>query len=235
MKKKQWNSQFSKLQISAADQRLKDYYAAGIVAADVPLNQLSMVALDFETSGLDPVNNEIISIGLVPFTLDRIFISEAMEWLVKPSQPMQDDSVIIHGITHNALEDAPDFNDILEDFLKALEGKIVVVHCRAIERNFITHALLELVGESLAFPVIDTMEVESQALLQRKGLIGRWLKRNQPQESLRLQECRHRYNLPTYQPHHALTDAIATAELFQAQAVHHFPEHQVIGKIWHDD
>ncbi|MEH6454201.1 MAG: 3'-5' exonuclease, partial [Psychromonas sp.] len=41
-----------------------------------------------------------------------------------------------------------------------------------------------------------------------------------------------RYNLPTYAPHDALTDAIATAELFQAQIKYHFSEDTAIKTLW---
>jgi len=38
--------------------------------------------------------------------------------------------------------------------------------------------------------------------------------------------------LPTYPPHDALTDAIATAELLQAQIHHHFSPDTPIKKLW---
>ncbi|HAS3970887.1 TPA: 3'-5' exonuclease, partial [Vibrio cholerae] len=39
-------------------------------------------------------------------------------------------------------------------------------------------------------------------------------------------------HLPPYSPHHALTDAIATAELFQAQCAYHLPPHTAIQSLW---
>src|SRR5690554_8219328 len=75
--------------------------------------------------------------------------------------------------------------------------------------------------EQLLFPVIDTMAIE--AYLHPKRNPGRWqqLMGKKP-ISIRLPDSRIRYGLPHYAGHNALIDAIATAELFQAQVLHHF-------------
>lgn len=225
-----WPEHFVQAHTTAQDNRLRDYYAEGMIGADCLLSQTPFVALDFETTGLNPEQDDIISIGLVPFSLQRIQISGAHEWLVKPNQPMESDSVVIHGITHDEVRSAPDFGEILQPLLNALAGRVVVVHHQAIERQFMHHALMERIQESLEFPVIDTMEIEHQALLRRQGLIGRILKR--PTGSVRLSDCRRRYALPYYQVHHALTDAVATAELFQAQVRYHYRDDARIGDLW---
>ena len=223
-----WPEKFSRQRVS--DSRLQGYYNAGMVSAETQLSNTPLVALDFETTGLDPKQDDIISVGLVPFTLQRIQLRDSAEWLVKPNQPLEEESVIIHGITHDEVQTAPDLEQILEPLLAALAGRVVVVHHRTIEREFIHYALMERIQQTLEFPVVDTMQIEIDALRQRQGLIGRLLK--QPLDSVRLWDCRRRYSLPCYTPHHALTDAIATAELFQAQAAYHFRCDTRIGDIW---
>jgi len=107
-----------------------------------------------------------------------------------------------------------------------------VVHCRAIERQFLNGALRRRLNEDIAFPVIDTMELEAR--LHRKvpaGLIAR-LFRPRWQVSIRLAASRSRYNLPRYHPHHALTDALASAELLQAQVAHHFTPDTAVRELW---
>lgn len=51
-------------------------------------------------------------------------------------------------------------------------------------------------------------------------------------ESIRLGDSRMRYGLPNYPSHHALTDALATAELFQAEVAYHLSPETPIGDIW---
>ena len=213
------------------DVRLQNFYNAGTCHDETPLSDIDFVALDFETTGLDSAQNSIISIGLVPFNLQRIFCRKAKKWYINPQDNLQEDSIIIHGITHSDLKGAPDLLRILEQLLDELAGKVVVVHYRRIERDFFERNLRALIDEGIIFPVIDTMQIESD--IQRKqsqGIIN-WLKGKRP-GSIRLANSRLRYNLPTYPPHDALTDAIATAELLQAQIKHHFSPDTAIKKLW---
>lgn len=226
-----WSSFFKhKFKISK-DKRLKNFYQSGTYEEETPLSDIDFVALDFETTGLDSNQNSIISIGLVPFTLQRIRCRESQHWFVKAQDNLEENSVVIHGITHTDLQGAPDLRRILEKVLDSLAGKVVVVHYRRIERDFFDTNLRNLIGEGIVFPVIDTMQIEGDYQQdQSKGLIN-WLKGKRP-ESIRLATTRLRYGLPAYPPHHALTDAIATAELFQAQVHYHFSPDDPIKKLW---
>ena len=213
------------------DAQLHKFYLKGTYADETPLSKIEFVALDFETTGLDANQNSIISIGLVPFNLTRIFCQKAKQWYINPQDNLQENTIIIHGITHSDLKGAPDLLRILEPLLDALAGKVVVVHYRRIERDFLDRNLRSLLNEGIIFPVIDTMQIEHD--VQRKwskGIIN-WIKGRRPQ-SIRLANSRLRYNLPTYAPHDALTDAIATAELFQAQIQHHYSPDTPIKKLW---
>ena len=222
------------LQIKAMlckDDRLQNFYNAGTYHDETKLSDVDFVALDFETTGLDSAQNSIISIGLVPFNLNRIFCNEAKKWYVTPQDKLEEDSIVIHGITHSDLKGAPDLRRILEQVLDELAGKVVVVHYRRIERDFFDTNLRALINEGIIFPVVDTMQIEAD--IQKKLSQGfmNWLTHKRPQ-SIRLANSHIRYNLPTYQPHDALTDAIATAELLQAQVSYHFSEDTPIKALW---
>ncbi|MDO6561947.1 3'-5' exonuclease [Amphritea sp. 1_MG-2023] len=226
-----WAAQFHERALKATDERLQRFYQRGVVAADTPLAEVPLVALDFETTGLDPAHDEIISIGLVPFDWQRIRLSESRYWLLKPNRGLTETSVPFHGITHSQLDDAPDLMHILEAVLEAIAGKIVVVHYRNIEREFLHSAVKKRLGEGIRFPMIDTMALE--AMLYRYGLLS-LLKRliGWRRESIRLGDSRQRYHLPHYGQHHALTDAIATAELLQAQIRHRYSATTPLSELW---
>lgn len=213
------------------DNRLTHFYNASTYHEEIKLNDIDFVALDFETTGLDANKNSIISIGLVPFTLQRIACSKAKHWFITPEDKLQEDSIIIHGITHSDLKGAPDLLRILEQLLDELAGKIVVVHYRRIERDFFDAALRSVINEGIVFPVIDTMQIEADIQQARPKKMIDWFRKPRP-ESIRLAKSRTRYNLPTYPPHDALTDAIATAELLQAQIRHHFSPDTPIKNLW---
>ncbi len=226
-----WPEYYAKQKIRVQDPRLATFYQQGVVAPETPLNQVPFVALDFETTGLDAKKDGIISIGLVPFTLSRITLNHARHWIVNPDKPLAEESVVIHGITHSDIIDAPDLTQVLERLLEALAGSIVVVHYRKIEREFLDSALKSRIGEGMLFPVIDTLVLEAQIQRRQSGGLLNLLKGKKP-ESVRLGASRNRYGLPAYPPHHALTDAIATAELLQAQIAHHYPADMPVQKLW---
>ncbi len=226
-----WQNKFDQKLSRANDQRLIDFYAQELPHAETPLGDIEFVAMDFETTGLDPDKNDIVSIGLVPFNLNRIYLRRAQQWMVRPRNKLGEDSVIIHGITHSEIRDAPDLNDILNELLVSISGKILVVHYRNIEREFLDKALRSRIGEGIEFPVLDTMFIENQIQHRKTGGIWNRLKGVKP-ESVRLAQSRRRYGLPDYTPHHALTDAIATAELLQAQIAYHYASTTHVGDLW---
>lgn len=190
-----------------------------------------MVAMDMETTGLDPRSHGIVSVGLVPFTLDRIHLSQQQHWVVRPRQPLISRSVTFHHITHSDIAQAPDLDEFLDTLFDRLAGNIVVVHYRHIERQFLDRAVKARRGEGIVFPVIDTMSLEAR--IHRLSLVARfrrWIGR--PPASVRLFDSRARYGLPLYQGHNALVDALATAELLQAQIAHHYSPETPLSQLW---
>ncbi|WP_010487794.1 3'-5' exonuclease [Pseudomonas sp. S9] len=228
----QWQEQYQILAEHARDQRLARFYRAPMVSADTPLDQVPLLALDVETTGLDAQNHCIVSLGLIPFNLQRIHCSQARYWVVKPKSELSSESITFHHITHSDIRYAPRVEQVLGELLEAMTGCVMVVHYRNIERSFLDPALQQAVGERLHFPVIDTMELEARIHgSQRKPSWWDRLRGRQP-TSIRLADSRLRYNLPLYQAHHALTDALATAELLQAQIATHYSPETVIGDLW---
>jgi DNA polymerase III subunit epsilon len=217
---------------SAHSPILREFYARGCVEADRALRDTPLVALDLETTGLDPERHSVVSLGLVPFSLKRIVCRESVYRVVQPRREPDAESIVIHHITHSEMADRRRISPMCwKLLLKALAGKVVVVHYRAIERRFLDAVCRNRLGEGLVFPVIDTMAIEARAHPRRKpGVIDRWLGRKPI--SLRLAACRERYNLPHYGAHHALTDALATAELFQAQVAHRYGPETPVGAVW---
>lgn len=225
-----WATRFQALAAQARNPLLKNFYAAGVVPAGTPLEQVPLLALDVETTGLDAQKDAIVSIGLMPFTLQRIRCAEARYWVVKPRTELSDESVTFHHITHSDIRHAPTLPHVLNALLGAMAGHVMVVHYRNLERGFLDNAVRRYLGEGLEFPVIDTMQLEALLHRGKRSWRDRLLRR--PPASIRLADSRARYHLPPYHAHHALTDALATAELLQAQVAHRFEAGMEIGRLW---
>ncbi len=65
----------------------------------------------------------------------------------------------------------------------------------------------------------------------KQRTMAKWLQ--QPLPSLRLPNVRQRYHLPAYENHNALVDALATAELLQAQIVKQGLAQTPVRKLWY--
>ncbi len=193
---------------------LKRFYDAGFSYLEQNLNQTRCLAIDIETTGLNPEEDKIVSVGLVEFDAERVYLPTAKHWLVNPGE-LSDTSVVIHGITHTDVSTAPRINSIMPELLDAMAGRLCVVHYRAMEREFFRKLGFHLWSEPWLFPVIDTFALEASCLTHSQRWYNRLL--GKPLPSLRLPYTRLRYNLPEYENHNALVDAIATAELLQAQ------------------
>lgn len=226
-----WPEQYQALAKQSKSPILKAFYESGCPSPDTPISEVQMLAIDFETTGLDASQHSIVSIGLVPFTLDGIQLSQAKHWVVRPKLPLHQTSVTIHGITHSDIDKAPDLEQILGELFSYLNGRIPVVHYRNIERPFLDVALRWRLGEGIRFPVLDTMAIEAHLHPDRNP--SRWQKlRGKKPVSIRLADSRLRYRLPHYAAHNALIDAIATAELLQAQVLHHFSRETRVADLW---
>lgn len=226
-----WRTIVTALTATTSNPSIKSFYDSCITDPHTPLGRLRYAALDFETTGLEPENNSIVSIGLVPFDLQRIYCRNAQYWLVKPLEALADSSVLVHRITHGELDSAGDLGTIIEQLLSSLSGSMVIVHYHHIERRFLEEGARRCFDEAIKFPLIDTMLIE-QALENRRGWPWRLMFKKKEPPRLRLPDSRRRYGLPAYRQHHALTDAIATAELFQAQVAHHFSHQTPVSDLW---
>lgn len=226
-----WQQFYQQQAQSARHPLLRRFYQAGMASADTAISNAPLLALDIETTGLNPANSGIVSIGLLPMTYQQLYSSQARQWLLKPRFALSDESVTLHRITHSDIAGAPDLTAVLPELLQHMAGKIIVLHYRGIERPFLNAALKARLGEGIHFPVIDTMELEAR--LHRHKPLSWWQKlRGQQPASIRLADSRLRYNLPAYRPHHAVTDALACAELLQAQLAHRFNKDTPASQLW---
>jgi len=224
-----WQDFYARMAREAKHPSLRRFYEAGMVASNTPLSEVPLVAIDFETTGLDASKCDIVSIGLMPMDLNRIYNREAAHWIVKPRTELSEDSVVFHGITHSDIDAATDLSEQLDEVLEHLQGKVVIAHCCNIERNFFNNAVKARWGEGIRFPMLDTMAMEAE-IQRQPTLIERVF--GAKRKSLRLADSRERYGLPFYHPHHAQSDALACAELFQAQVCHHYSGSMAIGNLW---
>jgi len=191
---------------------LRDYYEVPFPDPEADWRRLDYLALDFETTGLDQVSDEILSVGYVPIRGQSLRLGESGYFLAKPTGAIPEDSAVVHGILDDEAASAQSLEAGLPELLHALAGRVMVAHYAAIEYYFLNEACKRIYGYPYIGPVVDTLSLEVAFFRNR----GQAMKPG----DLRLANTRARYNLPRYPAHNALTDAIAAGELFLAQLAH---------------
>src|SRR5690554_5574993 len=132
-----WSQYLASRAETARHPLLRDFYRANWPDADTPLAKLEFAALDIETTGLDPSQHAIVSIGLIPFTLERIRTHQAWYQLVRPAGDLTPKSAPFHQLAHAATQGAPRLEDILQGLLEQLAGRLAVGTFRNMERPFL--------------------------------------------------------------------------------------------------
>ncbi|MDW6004784.1 exonuclease domain-containing protein [Vibrio mangrovi] len=189
---------------------LKNYLLQPFADAQTPLSELQFLAVDFETTGLSPARDQILSIGMVDLTLEGIDIASTEEILLNHGEFVKAESAQINGLTPKILQQGITLSRGINRLLERAQGKVLLAHHCQIENSFIT-AFLQNNYNLSTFPVcfIDTLQIE-----KRFSYAGR----SRYHESYQLNDLRSYYHLPDYLAHSAASDAFACAELFLVQA-----------------
>lgn len=117
-------------------------------------NELSLwsdypiVAFDTETSGPYPLESEIVELGAVKWFKGEVI--GQFQTLLKPSKPMTQDNINIHGITNEMVADAPLMKDKIGHFHEFIKDSILIAHHAPFDLGFITP---EFEKAGLAFPM----------------------------------------------------------------------------------
>ncbi len=173
------------------------------------LDDSQLIAVDFETTGLDAKKDEIISMGFCPINDHVIRLAECLHIVIKTQQNLTSGNVAIHGLTDDILTLGITQQQALFKFMELVKGKIIVAHYHNIERTFIQKLAKQTLGISLPLSFLDTFWFAEKRMKQKHQTIT--------SNSLRLFNLRKQQGLPNYKAHNALEDAISTAELLLAQ------------------
>lgn len=177
----------------------------------------SFSVIDVETSGLNARRDVILSIGLVEVDKGRICMGNNWYTLVRPPEEAEvtPESIRIHNILPSDLAQAPLATEILPELIHRIRGRVLVVHFASIDIDFIGRALRSYYNIKLRGPAIDTVRLAG-TLNQNDQLINS----NHIHErvTMRLGALAERAGLPVHSQHHALSDALTTAQLFLSQA-----------------
>lgn len=174
-----------------------------------PWRERTLWCLDLETGGLDPRADPILAVGLVPIRDGVIALGEGYRALVQPGRPVSPTSLKVHHILPRDLDEAPQLEAVLPVLRARLDSAVVVVHQRSVDVPFLRWSFWAHRLDPPVFAVIDTVQ-----LVLRYARRHGHLTPHQTEFPTGLAEARAWFGLPPHRAHEALSDAVATAELF---------------------
>lgn len=162
----------------------------------IELTEQTFVVFDLETTGLDFMNNGITEIGAVKLVGGKL--TEQFTSLIKPDYRITEENFNITGISEEMVKDAPKVSTVLPDFMKFIEGAVLVAHNADFDMKFLKR-FAGAEDYEIKNQVIDSVEVARGTLPQ--------LRRHD------LHTLAEHFGV-VFHHHRALSDAYATAEIF---------------------
>jgi len=115
------------------------------------------VVLDTETTGLSTADDHrIIEIGCVEL-INRRLTGETFHQYINPERQIDAGAMEVHGITNEALADKPKFADVVEDFMRFVDGAELIIHNAAFDVGFLNHELSKIATEDRTIESICTI------------------------------------------------------------------------------
>lgn len=204
--RRRWEKQLKQLQSGA----LAEYYTPPTLEDSQRFSDCELLALDFETTGLSAKKDRVLSIGFTPIKNARIQIGKSEHYLIKHTDSIPSETVVIHHITEQEAAAGTPIEKIFPHVLEQLSGKILVAHYADIEVGFLQKIAQAVYGSTLPLCVLDTLQIAFSSRYKDAVHV--------PTGALNLFALREQYELPRYKAHNAMIDAVAAAELLLVQA-----------------
>jgi len=177
---------------------------------DTPLREVRYAVVDTELTSLDTKSNRLISIGAIAMDGTKIRIAEQFYTVVNPGVHVPAESVLIHKLRPNDVEQGVAPEQALAELREFIAGRVVVGHFVHIDMKALRKELGDQQHE-LSNPAIDTAKAH------------RWILQNSPwredleqqMANISLAALAKIYELDFHEAHHALEDAFVTARLWQ--------------------
>lgn len=170
--------------------------------ADLPLDRLTYVVFDTETTGLLPSQgDEIVQIAAVRLVNGRRVAGEVFDTLVNPGRPVPPRSTDVHGITDAMVASAPPIAEVGRMFHRFAEGSVLVAHNAPFDMEFLRRHEAEI-GQVFDHAILDTVLLSAVVFGQSEA------------HSLDALTERLGITIPEEARHTAIGDTVATADAF---------------------
>lgn len=164
-----------------------------------------IVVYDTETTGLNPKQDEILSIGAVIVQENQIKTSQKFERFIKPTGNINVDSIKIHGIRNIDLENGVSAKEAIDDFLNFIGNRVLVGYYLEFDVAMIDKYIKPWLGIKLPNKKIEVSGIYHDKKIKAipDGMVD-----------LRFDSIMKDLKLPIFGKHDAINDAIMTAMMY---------------------
>jgi DNA polymerase III subunit epsilon len=168
------------------------------------------VAIDCETTGLDPSRDDIVTVAAVPIRGSRILASRRFEAMVKPGARMKAEAIKVHRLREGDVAQGRTMEEVLPELLRFIGPRPLVGYYLEFDVAMINKHARRLLGIELPNRRIEV-----------SGLYYERKYGDAPpgaQIDLRFAAILADLGLPTLDQHDAFSDALMTAMMYVALA-----------------
>ena len=169
------------------------------------------VALDCETTGLDPRRDEIVSIGAVRIVGERILTSQRLELLLRPHKGVSADSVRIHRLRERDLAGGLSSDAAMRQLMHFIGSRPLVGYYLEFDVAMLNRALWPMLGMGLPQPRIEVSGLYHDYKFRQ---LPPWQQQGGASIDLRFDTLMRDLGLPRREAHDALNDAVMAALAF---------------------
>lgn len=126
------------------------------ISFNAPLEEVTFVALDVETTGLNPyLGDRICEIALLKFRERQTLAS--FNTLINPGRPISPGAQAVNGISDEMVAYAPRFDQVVDQVQELLAEGVILAHNAPFDLSFLAVQLRALGLPPLDNPVVDTL------------------------------------------------------------------------------
>lgn len=169
---------------------------------------MNFIVFDLETTGLNPVTNEIIEIGAIKFEVNEPV--EIFHTFVKPKNKISGKITSINGITNEKVENSPSIEEIIPKFLDFIGEDVLIAHNSDFDMGFILNQLYKLGYKKTKNKVIDTLKLARQKVKEYDFETDR----DRKLKSYKLESFKYALDLWELDSHNSIDDCKVCAYLY---------------------
>ncbi len=128
----------------------------------LPYYNRELVVFDLETTGLNPVKDEIIEIGAVK--IKNGIIIDKFNALIKPKKKIPPEITEITGITNEMLENQKTIEEVLPQFIEFIGNSVLVGHNVEFDVSFLKEKARRILKVWIGNEQLDTLELSRKIL-----------------------------------------------------------------------